>query len=69
MEAQPPYTFNNYCDKCGLPKTYTGDTTNIILCSCEEKKSSGITGWKCPVCGAGVSPFTTQCPCNRRMTY
>lgn len=22
----------------------------------------GLTGWKCPVCGTGVSPYATVCP-------
>jgi len=25
---------------------------------------TGPTGWVCPVCGAGVSPYTTICPCR-----
>lgn len=24
-----------------------------------------VLGWICPRCGAGVSPHTTNCPCNQ----
>ena len=23
-----------------------------------------MVGWVCPVCGRGLSPFTTMCPCK-----
>lgn len=49
---------------------------NYILCSCGKKdkdvseckdckpqKTNGMKGWVCPVCGRGVSPFTSFCPC------
>ena len=25
---------------------------------------SGLTGWVCPICGRGLSPFTSVCPCQ-----
>jgi hypothetical protein len=28
------------------------------------KKPVGLSGWVCPVCGAGLSPFTAVCPCK-----
>lgn len=24
----------------------------------------GMTGWICPVCGRGLSPYTSFCPCR-----
>ena len=65
------YKFNNYCEKCGLPKIYIGDNTNVAVCQCPIKSNHRVfvnTGWVCPVCGAGNSPFTTQCPCNKTFT-
>ena len=30
----------------------------------EEQPKPQMTGWVCPVCGRGLSPFTSVCPCN-----
>ena len=30
----------------------------------EPNKPGGMVGWTCPVCGRGLSPFTTVCPCK-----
>ena len=32
----------------------------------EKKQTPEVSfiGWKCPVCGAGLSPFTSRCPCT-----
>jgi hypothetical protein len=29
-----------------------------------KKQPPGLQGWVCPVCGAGLSPFTSVCPCK-----
>jgi hypothetical protein len=36
-----------------------------------ETPVGGLTGWICPVCGRGLSPYTSSCPCaiNREITY
>jgi hypothetical protein len=36
----------------------------------EEPAVGGLYGWICPVCGRGLSPYTSSCPCtiNREIT-
>lgn len=29
-----------------------------------EPETNGMKGWICPVCGRGLSPLTSVCPCN-----
>lgn len=31
-------------------------------------KPSGPYGWICPVCGRGLSPYTSACPCGPKIT-
>jgi len=50
-------------DSTGCPPTPVPDLT-----AGGEKKYFGMTGWKCPNCGAGVSPFTNVCPVCRPYT-
>lgn len=43
---------------------------NDNICACNKYKPSAqpeqreLSGWVCPVCGRGLSPFTSVCPCN-----
>lgn len=30
----------------------------------KESDAPKMTGWICPVCGRGLSPWTTVCPCK-----
>ena len=34
------------------------------LMSTETTNPPKMVGWICPVCGRGLSPFTSVCPCN-----
>lgn len=34
------------------------------LMSTEAANPPKMTGWICPVCGRGLSPFTSVCPCK-----
>lgn len=61
------------CPKCGKPYTYVGDIPeggfgkgNAPYCEGHEPEHSlfGNYGWICPVCGRGLSPYTSQCPCR-----
>lgn len=61
------------CEKCGKPFLYVGDVPpggfldgSEPYCTCNSKKqTTGMLGWICPKCGAGISPFTNICPCCR----
>ena len=53
------------CDKCG--GVIEGDlTSSDFLCNCVVKNRTGMTGWVCPVCGAGLSPYQSMCPCKQK---
>lgn len=32
------------------------------ICLRKPVLAPGMTGWRCPTCGAGVSPFAQACP-------
>ena len=38
--------------------------TNIIKNGDKGNKKQGMKGWICPVCGKGLSPYTSSCPCT-----
>jgi hypothetical protein len=43
---------------------------NQFINNNESASLGGLMGWICPVCGRGLSPYTTSCPCviNREIT-
>lgn len=59
--------FYNYCGKCGgykgdfVPHSNPG-SAQPMPCSCPKEVLIPLVGWKCPNCGAGLSPGTSQCP-------
>ena len=56
------------CISCGK-ELMTGDGLGHECWDCKNKKESqkqsnaGLAGWICPVCGRGLSPYTSVCPC------
>lgn len=44
----------------GDPLPYTPQFTPLE----EPNKSNGMVGWICPVCGKGLSPWTSECSCR-----
>lgn len=32
-----------------------------------ERPLPHLIGWRCPVCGGGVSPYANRCPCQPAM--
>jgi hypothetical protein len=57
------------CMKCG--KTFQSATNGDTICQeCKNGNAfqptgvGGLIGWICPVCGAGLSPYTARCSCQ-----
>lgn len=58
------------CPKCDKPYIYIGDVPEggfpkgqEPYCACNQNIFYQ-TGWICPVCGRGVNPNLTSCPCT-----
>lgn len=43
---------------------YFKDDTTSGNAKSETINSPKMVGWICPVCGRGLSPFTSYCPCK-----
>lgn len=66
--------FDHYTDTAG--NEYWNDTETVHHMSRKNQTVGSedrgyiapkITGWICPVCGRGLSPFTAVCPCKMAM--
>ena len=44
--------------------TSSSNTTSTTSSNKSENKDRMIYGWICPVCGKGVSPYTSYCNCK-----
>lgn len=63
--------FDRYTDSAGnehWTDTETGHhvSRKIQIVGSEDRNyiTQEMTGWICPVCGRGLSPFTAVCPCK-----
>lgn len=46
-----------HCQRCGGHHGMCSDHSGCFVCQCPPR------GWQCPVCGAGLAPSTSRCPC------
>ena len=78
---------NTHGDILHSPSTTNGPTTNDLVYRMRPEDTTGglssgksygeynpprgEVGWICPVCGRGLAPSTSYCPCNltRNITY
>lgn len=45
-------------DKQNIGTTQTSETESVTM------NPPKMIGWICPICGRGLSPYTTACPCK-----
>ena len=57
------------CERC-LIEFDSADNILGLCYSCFNKQNDFITGWRCPVCKAVYSPYTTKCSnCMPQVKY
>lgn len=63
--------FDRYTDTAGNEHYSDIETGHHVIRKIQTFESESrkyitpkITGWICPVCGRGLSPLTTVCPCK-----
>ena len=75
----------NICTKCGSYFVSDKQTDHCPRCEHQNYNANGFSncdipmpncfgeqkGWICPVCGRGVAPWTSYCPCQSdwKITY
>lgn len=57
LTSMPP----QYKFRCKCGHHWSGSFSNNSYQAVKQK--TGLTGWICPVCGVGVSPYQDHCPC------
>ena len=61
---------NYNCPKCGygvndlVYRENISHIANLEPVPNSQNKDDKWLGWICPVCGRGISPFITICPCH-----
>jgi hypothetical protein len=56
-----------HCAGCGATMISPGYSGYCSVCHYNRNiwyKQDTKIGWVCPVCGRGISPFITKCPCK-----
>lgn len=61
---------NEYCPKCGLAVNdlvYRPSNCDLPM----PQEFGEQKGWICPICGRGLAPWTSSCPCvsTREIVY
>lgn len=51
-----------HCGICG--KLHSTASCQTVMPQPFVLHAPPLTGWVCPVCGVGVSPFQLRCPCK-----
>lgn len=65
---------NYNCPQCGhsfndlvyRPKIVWNKEDSLDACDMPMPQGFGNQGWVCPVCGAGLAPWVSVCPCMNK---